>query len=132
MVAATRMIFSGLFEEHPGIKLVLLHGGGYLPFYCARADHTWELRPEARAQIPDHAPSHYMKRLFYDTMVFQPLYLRHLIEVVGVDRVMLGTDFPFDMGEVDPRGLIAATEGINDEDRAAISGGNAARLFGLS
>jgi aminocarboxymuconate-semialdehyde decarboxylase len=132
MVAATRMIFSGLFEEHPDIRLVLLHGGGYLPFYCARADHTWEVRPEARARIPDHPPSHYMKRLFYDTMVFQPLYLRHLIEVVGVDRVMLGTDFPFDMAEVDPRGLIAATEGITDQDRAEISGGNAMRLFGLS
>jgi aminocarboxymuconate-semialdehyde decarboxylase len=72
-----------------------------------------------------------MKRLFYDTMVFQPLYLRHLIEVVGVDRVMLGTDFPFDMAETDPVGLIAATEGIDDDDRAAISGGNATRVFGL-
>jgi aminocarboxymuconate-semialdehyde decarboxylase len=131
MVAATRMIFSGLFEEHPGIKLVLLHGGGYLPFYCARADHTWEVRPETRVRIPDHPPSHYMKRLFYDTMVFQPLYLRHLVEVVGVDRVMLGTDYPFDMSEEDPLGLIAATEGFTDQDRQAISGGNAARLFDI-
>lgn len=132
MVAATRMIFSGLFEEHPGIKLVLLHGGGYLPFYSARADHTWEVRPETRVHIPDHSPSHYMRGLYYDTMVFQPLYLRHLIEVVGVDHVMLGTDFPFDMGEVDPVGLISATEGLDDGDRAAISGGNAARLFEIS
>jgi aminocarboxymuconate-semialdehyde decarboxylase len=131
MVAATRMIFSGLFEEHPGIKLVLLHGGGYLPFYCARADHTWEVRPETRVKIPDHPPSHYMKRLYYDTMVFQPLYLRHLIEVVGVDRVMLGTDYPFDMSETDPRGLIAATEGLSEADRDAIHGGNAMRLFRL-
>ena len=132
MVSATRMIFSGLFEEHPGIKLVLLHGGGYLPFYSSRADHTWEVRPETRVKIPEHPPSHYMKRLFYDTMVFQPLYLRHLIEVVGVDHVMLGTDFPFDMSETDPLALIAATDGIDDEDRAAISGGNAASLYGLS
>jgi aminocarboxymuconate-semialdehyde decarboxylase len=73
-----------------------------------------------------------MKRLFYDTMVFQPLYLRHLIEIVGVDRVMLGTDFPFDMGETDPIGLIAATEGLTEAGRAAISGGNAAKLFGLA
>jgi aminocarboxymuconate-semialdehyde decarboxylase len=131
MVAATRMIFSGLFEEHPGIKLVLLHGGGYLPFYCSRADHTWEVRPETRVSIPDHPPSHYMKRLYYDTMVFQPLYLRHLVEVVGSDRVMLGTDFPFDMGETDPRRLVTATEGLTDEEREAISGGNAARLFAL-
>jgi aminocarboxymuconate-semialdehyde decarboxylase len=132
MVAATRMIFSGLFEEHPGIKLVLLHGGGYLPFYSSRADHTWEVRPETRIGIPDHPPSYYMKRFFYDTMVFQPLYLRHLIEVVGVDRVMLGTDFPFDMGETDPVGLIGATQGLSAEDRSAIAGGNAARVFGIS
>jgi len=131
MVAATRMIFSGLFEEHPGIKLVLLHGGGYLPFYCSRADHTWEVRPETRVSIPDHPPSHYMKRLYYDTMVFQPLYLRHLVEVVGPDRVMLGTDFPFDMAETDPLALIGATDGLGAAAREAISGGNAASLFGI-
>lgn len=132
MVAATRMIFSGLFEEHPRIKLVLLHGGGYLPFYSSRADHTWEVRPETRVAIPDHPPSYYMKQLYYDTMVFQPLYLRHLVEVVGVDRVMLGTDYPFDMAETDPLRLISDTEGLTEEDKAATSGGNAARVFGLS
>jgi aminocarboxymuconate-semialdehyde decarboxylase len=131
MVAVTRMIFGGLFEEHPGIKLVLLHGGGYLPFYSSRADHTWEVRPETRVKIPDQTPSAYMKRLFYDTMVFQPLYLRHLIEIVGVDRVMLGTDFPFDMGDTDPLGLITATEGLTEQDREAIAGGTAARLFAI-
>jgi aminocarboxymuconate-semialdehyde decarboxylase len=131
MVAATRMIFSGLFEEHPGIKLVLLHGGGYLPFYCSRADHTWEVRPETRVHIPDRPPSDYMKLLYYDTMVFQPLYLRHLVEVVGGDRVMLGTDFPFDMGETDPVGLIDSTDGLSEDEREAIKGGNAATLFAI-
>lgn len=132
MVAATRMIFSGLFEELPELKLVLLHGGGYLPFYAARADHTWKVRPETRTSIPDHPPSHYVKQLYYDTMVFQPLYVRHLIDVVGSDRVMLGTDYPFDMGETDPVGLVDSIEGIDDAERNAIKGGNAARLFGLS
>lgn len=131
MVAATRMIFSGLFEEHPGIKLVLLHGGGYLPFYCSRADHTWEVRPETRVAIPDRPPSDYMKMLYYDTMVFQPIYLRHLVEIVGPDRVMLGTDYPFDMGETDPVGLVDATEGLSEADRDRIKGANAARLFAL-
>ncbi|MDP3984777.1 MAG: amidohydrolase family protein, partial [Acidimicrobiia bacterium] len=125
MVAATRMIFSGLFEELPALKLVLLHGGGYLPFYAARADHTWEVRPETRVRIPDNPPSYYVRRLYFDTMVFQPLYLRHLIDVVGVDRVMAGTDFPFDMGETDPLGLVDKVDGLSDEDRAAIKGGNA-------
>lgn len=131
MVAATRMIFSGLFEELPALKVILLHGGGYLPFYASRADHTWEVRPETRVKIPDHPPSHYVKQLYYDTMVFQPLYLRHLIDVVGVDRVMVGTDFPFDMGDDDPLAIVNATEGLIDADRAAISGGNAQRVFGL-
>jgi aminocarboxymuconate-semialdehyde decarboxylase len=131
MVAATRMIFSGLFEQHPRIKLVLVHGGGYLPFYASRADHTWRVRPETKVSIPEHPPSHYMKMLYYDTVVYQPQYLRHLIEVVGVDHLLLGTDFPFDMGETDPLGLIDATEGLDESDQAAISGGNAARLYGM-
>lgn len=131
MVAATRLIFSGLFEELPDLRLVLLHGGGYLPFYCSRADHTWKVRPETRVHIPNHPPSHYMQRLYYDTMVFQPLYLRHLIEIVGTDRVMVGTDFPFDMSETDPLGLVKATEGLTTVDRQAITGGNARRVFRL-
>ena len=131
MVAVTRMIFSGLFEELPDLKLVLLHGGGYLPFYAARADHTWSVRPETRQHIPDNPPSYYVKRLYYDTMVFQPMYLRHLIEVVGVDRVMVGTDFPFDMSETDPLGLVDKVEGLDDNDRQAIKGATAVAVFGL-
>lgn len=131
MVAANRMIFSGLLEELPDLKIVLLHGGGYLPFYTSRADHTWKVRPETRVNIPDHPPSYYMKQLFYDTMVFQPLYLRHLVDVVGSDRVMAGTDFPFDMGETDPLGLIDSTEGLSDEERVAMKGANAMRVFSL-
>jgi aminocarboxymuconate-semialdehyde decarboxylase len=72
-----------------------------------------------------------MKMLYYDTMVFQPLYLRHLVEVVGADRVMLGTDYPFDMGDTDPVTLVDATEGLSDDDRVAIKGGTAAALFGV-
>ena len=131
MVAANRMIFSGLLEELPNLKIVLLHGGGYLPFYASRADHTWKIRPETRVNIPDHPPSYYMKQLFYDTMVFQPLYLRHLVDVVGSDQVMAGTDFPFDMGETDPLGLIDSTEGLSDVERVAMKGANAVRVFNL-
>jgi aminocarboxymuconate-semialdehyde decarboxylase len=131
MVAATRMIFSGLFEDLPELIVVLLHGGGYLPFYAARSDHTWEVRPETRVRIPENPPSYYMRRLFFDTMVFQPLYLRHLIDVVGADRVMVGTDFPFDMGETDPLGLVDKVDGLTEQDRTAIKGGNAVRVFNL-
>jgi aminocarboxymuconate-semialdehyde decarboxylase len=131
MVAATRLIFSGLLEELAELKVILLHGGGYLPFYCSRADHTWEVRPETRVRIPDHPPSYYMKRLWYDSLVFQPTYLRHLIEIVGVDRVMVGTDFPFDMAETDPLAVLASVDGLTEDARTAIKGGNAQRLFGI-
>jgi aminocarboxymuconate-semialdehyde decarboxylase len=131
MVAVTRMIFSGLFEELPELKLVLLHGGGYLPFYTPRSDHTWKVRPETRVHIPNLPPSHYMKQLYYDTMVFQPQYLKHLVDIVGSDRVMAGTDFPFDMGETDPMGLIDQVEGLTGDERTAMKGGNAAALFGV-
>lgn len=131
MTAATRLIFSGLFEELPELDLILLHGGGYLPFYASRADHVWDVRPEARAAIPDHPPSHYVKQLWYDTMVFQPLYLQHLIEVVGSNRVMLGTDYPFDMAETDPVGLVDSVERLTAAERLAIKGGTAATLFGI-
>ena len=117
--------------DGPFPVVVFSHGGGYLPFYSSRADHTWEVRPETRVKIPDRPPSDYMKMLYYDTMVFQPLYLRHLIEIVGAERVMLGTDFPFDMGETDPVGLIDATDGLSDTEREGIKGGNAARLFSV-
>jgi aminocarboxymuconate-semialdehyde decarboxylase len=131
MTAVTRLIFSGLLEEHPGLKLVLVHGGGYLPFYCSRADHVWEVRPEARQAIPEHPPSYYLQRLYFDTLVFTPMHLRHLIEAVGSDRVMVGTDFPFDMAETDPLGVLAAVEGLDDAEREAIKGGTAARVFSL-
>jgi aminocarboxymuconate-semialdehyde decarboxylase len=131
MVASHRMIFSGLFEELPDLKVILLHGGGYLPFYTSRADHTWDVRPETRVHIPDHPPSYYMKKLYYDTMVFQPQYLAHLVNVVGSDRIMAGTDHPFDMGDEDPLGLIDRTEGLTDDERVAMKGGNAAKLFGI-
>jgi aminocarboxymuconate-semialdehyde decarboxylase len=72
-----------------------------------------------------------MKNFFYDTMVFQPQYLGHLIDIVGSDRVMAGTDFPFDMGETDPMGLIDRTEGLTDAERLGIKGANAARIFNL-
>jgi len=71
-----------------------------------------------------------MKNLHYDTMVFQPQYLSHLVDVVGSDRIMAGTDFPFDMGDDDPLGLIDRTEGLSDAERVAMKGGNAQKLFG--
>ena len=129
-MALSRLIFAGVLERHPDLKLCVVHGGGYLPFYWARMDHAYLVRPECRAHISD-PPSTYLRRVHFDTMVFDPALLRQLVEFAGPDRVLLGTDYPFDMGEDDPLGLIDGA-GLSGEDAARIRGGNAARLFGLA
>jgi aminocarboxymuconate-semialdehyde decarboxylase len=128
-LALSRLILGGVLEEHPGLKLCVVHGGGYLPFYWARMDHAFHARPECHAHIPD-PPSTYLRRVHFDTMVFHPGLLAHLVQFAGPQQVLLGTDYPFDMGEEHPLGLVDGA-GLAADEVAAIRGGNAARLFDL-
>jgi aminocarboxymuconate-semialdehyde decarboxylase len=130
-IALSHLIFGGVLDRHPGLKIVAAHGGGYLPSYCGRSNHGHDVRPEARARSPLR-PVEYLRRIWFDTLVYEPQALRHLIDVVGTSQLVVGTDYPFDMGHEDPRGLLAATPGLNDMDRAAILGGNALSLLGMS
>lgn len=99
-VALSHLIFSGVLDRHPGLKIVAAHGGGYLPFAIGRSDRAWRVRPEARRCA--HEPSSYLKKIWFDTVVHDPIALRRLVETVGGSRVVLGSDFPFDMGLDDP------------------------------
>jgi len=129
-VALAHLIFSGMFDRHPRLKVIAAHGGGYFPFYTARFDHGWRVRPEAHTCAS--APSTYFKKIWFDSLVYEPAQLEYLIRRAGAANVVLGTDFPFDMGMDDPLGLLNAVAGLSDEDRAQIRGGNAARLLGLA
>lgn len=129
-IALTRLCFSGRLAEFPDLKLLVVHGGGYLPFYWKRMDHGWEARPEAQTHI-SKPPSTYLKQVHFDTMVFDPGLIRNLIDFAGVDHVHLGTDYPFDMGEADPVGLTSSVPGLSPEEIRQVQGGNAARLFGI-
>ncbi|GGR85925.1 MULTISPECIES: amidohydrolase family protein [Streptomyces] len=126
-VALSHLIFSGVLDRHPGLKLIAAHGGGYLPTHIGRADHAWTTRSDAGAGCA-HPPSSYLRRLYFDSLVHDPHVLRELVRVAGADRVLLGSDFPFDMGTEDPVGALRAAR-LPDTDFHAVRGGNAAALL---
>ncbi|MFG2660178.1 amidohydrolase family protein [Streptomyces sp. NPDC048425] len=128
-VALSHLIFSGVLDRHPVLTLIAAHGGGYLPTYFGRADHAWSARPDAGAGCA-HLPSSYVKRLYFDSLVHDPYVLRELVRVAGADRVLLGSDFPFDMGSEDPVGALRAAD-LSDADFHAVRGANAAALLRL-
>lgn len=126
-VAVSRMILGGVFHRFPELKLLVVHGGGYLPFYFSRTDHGYRFRPETRRQIPE-LPSHYLHKLYFDTTVFRPEEVEYLVREFGADRVLMGTDYPFDMGPTDPLGFLADVR-LTEAERNLIVGGNAVRLL---
>jgi aminocarboxymuconate-semialdehyde decarboxylase len=126
-IAVAHMIFGGVFDRHPGLKLCVAHGGGYLPAYFGRLDHGFRARPDCRQHIA-RLPSEYLRGLYYDTLVFDREQLDFLVRRYGADHLCLGTDYPFDMSEPDPLGFHAH---LSENDRAQILGGTAARLLGL-
>ena len=128
-VALSHLIFGGVLDQRPGLKIVAAHGGGYLPTYIGRADNAWTYRPDARTC--NCKPSSYLRRIYFDSLVYTPEAVKMLIDQVGVGQVVVGTDYPFDMGHYDVHGLIAQVPGLSDDERAAILGGNLVKLLGL-
>lgn len=127
-VAVSHLIFDGVVARHPKIKFLAAHGGGFLAHYWARMDHAWKARPDTRTVIKKK-PSSYLEKFYFDSITFDPRMLKQLIDRYGADHVMLGTDYPYDMGEDDPRGLIAGVNRLSAADRRLIEGGNAMKLF---
>jgi aminocarboxymuconate-semialdehyde decarboxylase len=127
-VAASHLIFDGVMERHPKLKVVLPHAGGYLAHYWARMDHAHRARPDCRTVIRK-PPSRYLKRFYFDTIAFDPRMLRQMIDQYGAEHLLLGTDYPYDMGEEDPLGVIRSIPGLGAAQRAKVEGGNAARLL---
>jgi aminocarboxymuconate-semialdehyde decarboxylase len=129
-MALHHLIFDGILERYPDLKIIAAHGGGYLPAYSGRIDHAWGARSDAHAHLPK-PPSSYLKKIHLDRIVFTSDQLEALAKLFGVEKILLGTDYPYDMGEYDPIGHIASVEWFGTADRAAIAGGNAKTLFGL-
>jgi len=130
-IALSHLIFEGTLDRFPGLKICAAHGGGYLPSYMHRSDHGCMTFPEqCTAGTPRKAPTEYVKQMYFDSLVFTPEALRHLVAEVGADRIMLGTDYPYPWVSTAVDHVLR-TASLSDRDREAILGGTAARLLGL-
>ncbi len=107
-IAAARLIHAGTLDRFPALKLVLAHGGGYLPYQLGRLDHAWSVRPEPQRCI-SQPPSSYLRRFWFDSLTHGDEALTFLSEVVGIERLLLGTDLPFDMADQAPVDRIRRT-----------------------
>jgi aminocarboxymuconate-semialdehyde decarboxylase len=132
-LCVSRMIFSGVFERYPGLNLVLAHGGGTLAMLAGRIDlayeaSTYEANPDCSKNI-SRPPSSYLKQIFFDTVVAHPAALRYLIDLVGHEQIVFGSDFPFEIG--DPLGAKAlpAIAALSDDVAADILYNNAAKIL---
>jgi len=131
-IALSHLIFEGTLDRFPGLKICAAHGGGYFGSYANRSDAVIKTFPNRVGPLPKKKPTAYLRdgQLFFDTIVFTPEALRHLIAESGVGQIMIGTDYPFPWTSTEVE-LVLNTPGLSDDDRIAILGGTAARLMGI-
>jgi aminocarboxymuconate-semialdehyde decarboxylase len=136
-IALARLIFEGTLDRFPKLKICAAHGGGFLPSYAARMDHGCFVFPKQCTVKLDKRPSEYLKDLYYDTLVFTPEGLRHLVAECGASQFMVGTDYPIAWMEgpagwtLGPVDQVLVTPDLTDADRLAILRGTAAKLLHL-
>ena len=127
-IALHYLIFDGVLERHPNLKILAVHGGGYLASYSGRIDHAWGARSDSHGALP-HPPTSYLKKIYFDTVVFTPHQLQELVRLYGADKILMGTDYPFDMADYDPVGHVCGA-GLDAATVAAVCGGNVKKLLG--
>jgi aminocarboxymuconate-semialdehyde decarboxylase len=122
-------MFSGTFTRFPRLRMRVPHAGGFLPYQIERFTHAADFRPEPRSKGFTGDPRDILRRLYYDTVTFDPAPLRYLIDLVGADRLLLGSDFPFEMGDPDPVATVRAAVAPEHHDK--VLGGTLQRLLCL-
>ncbi len=128
-IAIHQLIFSGTLERMPELKILAVHGGGYLPAYSGRIDHAWGARQDCRAGLPK-PPTEYLRKIYFDSVVFTTHQLEYLVNLYGADQIVMGTDYPYDMCDYDPVELIVSSS-LTGEQKRKVSGETAAKLLGI-
>lgn len=125
------MVLGGVFDEvPPSLRICFAHGGGSFPYWLGRADNAWHRRGDVVRGRSAHPPSHYVDRFYVDSVVFDPVALRLLVTVMGDERVLLGSDYPYPLGERPAGEVIRKADFLSSEQRSALLGGNALRFLG--
>jgi aminocarboxymuconate-semialdehyde decarboxylase len=127
-LSVSRMIFDGFLERYADLKIIAAHGGGALPYIAGRLDICFDNMPACREKIKDR-PSTYLKKIYYDSVVFQQESLELAIKVGGEDKVLYGSDYPHNIGDM--KGCLARVDALPPAQRDAVRGGNAMRIFKL-
>ncbi len=130
-ITVASLIFGGVLDRVPDLKLCFAHGGGYACYGIGRMDRGFQVRDEAKINDLKQAPSDYLQQLYFDCLTHSHSALDYLLETVSADNVLLGSDFPFDMGFDSPVEWVQSAPNVSTEDQEKILGGNAARLLGL-
>ena len=128
-IMLANLMYSGALDELAELRMCLAHGGGFAPYQIGRLVHGYKVRSEAR-QHSRSSPKDLLRRLYFDSLVFDPQALRYLIDLVGADHVCIGTDAPFDMADEHPLDTIAAVPRLTDHERHELCCGTALRLLG--
>jgi len=129
-IAAASLVFGGVLERHPKLKVLLVHGGGFVPYQAGRWVHGWHVRGEPKVNIK-RSPEPWLDRFYYDTILHAKPQLEFLIASVGPGRVLLGSDYPYDMGTGECVRQVKALS-LAEADKAAVLNGNALALLGVS
>ncbi len=127
-MAVASLIYDGVLERHPKLRICVSHGGGYMPYYMGRIDRNYVEKANTRVNMT-RPPIEYLRMLYYDSCVYDRAVLAHLVEKVGADRVVLGSDYP--VGEMKPVEFVRETAAISRSQQDQIISTNAATLLGL-
>lgn len=129
-IALAGLIFSGVFERFPRLNVCVVHGGGFAPYQIGRLDSGYKQKPNLAGKHITKPPSDYLREIYVDTVLHDAAALRYVVDLLGADQVLMGTDYPFEMGSLDPVEFIESA-GFDAATNTAILGGTAERLLGL-